>query len=104
MRLFLAILLVSALGAGALYAQTDGFTVVTTESARRISIADHPKKIPDTTLRLRQWNARRRIARPAVRWSGRNRQFHLHAVHVCLLGDGVRAAADAEHDSRARAD
>lgn len=50
MRLFLAILLVSALGAGALYAQTDGFTVVTTESARRISIAGHPKKIPDTTL------------------------------------------------------
>ncbi|MEO6960041.1 MAG: SCO family protein [Burkholderiaceae bacterium] len=50
MRLLLAILLVSALGVGALYAQTDGFTVVTTESARRISIADHPKRIPDTTL------------------------------------------------------
>jgi protein SCO1/2 len=50
MRLLLAILLVSALGAGALYAQTDGFTVVTTESARRISIAEHPRKIPDTTL------------------------------------------------------
>jgi protein SCO1 len=33
-----------------MYAQTDGFTVVTTESARRISIVDHPKKIPDTTL------------------------------------------------------
>lgn len=50
MRLFFAILLVSALGAGALYAQTDGFTVVTTESARRISIAAHPKKIPDAKL------------------------------------------------------
>lgn len=52
MRLFFAILLVSALGAGALYAQTDGFTVVTTESARRVSIAEHPRKIPDTTLSL----------------------------------------------------
>lgn len=51
MRLFLAILLVCGLGLGAMYAQTDGFTVVTTESARRADVLRHPRAVPDAPLR-----------------------------------------------------
>jgi len=52
MRLFLALALVCFLGIAALYQQTDGFTVLTSESARRISVARHPEKIPDAPLNL----------------------------------------------------
>ncbi len=50
MKLFFALLLVCMLGVGALYAQTDGFTVVTTEAARRDSVARHPSVLPDAAL------------------------------------------------------
>lgn len=52
MRLLFSLLVVIALGAGALYVQTEGFTVVTTEASRRASIAQHPRAAPDTTLRF----------------------------------------------------
>ena len=52
MRLFLALALVCVLGIGALYQQTDGFSVLTSEAARRVSIARHPEKIPDAPLSL----------------------------------------------------
>ncbi|TAL85160.1 MAG: SCO family protein [Candidimonas sp.] len=50
MKLVFALLLVCTLGIGAIYAQTDGFTVVTTESGRRNSVASHPRALPDAAL------------------------------------------------------
>lgn len=50
MRLVLALLLVIILGTGALFAQTDGFTVLTTETARRADIVRQPRPIPDARL------------------------------------------------------
>ncbi|MGB3289589.1 MAG: SCO family protein [Burkholderiaceae bacterium] len=50
MRLLLAVLLVSILGAGALYAQTDGFAILTTEAARRADVARHPRALPQAVL------------------------------------------------------
>lgn len=50
MRMALAICLVCILGAGALYWQTDGFTAVTTESARRADIRRQPRLVPDAAL------------------------------------------------------
>lgn len=52
MKLLLAVLMVGVLGAGALCYQTDGFTVLTTEAARRADIARHPKALPDAALRM----------------------------------------------------
>ncbi|OWT58354.1 SCO family protein [Candidimonas nitroreducens] len=52
MRLAVSLLLVCLLGLGAIYAQTDGFTVVTAESARRLSVEHHPRPIPDAGLVL----------------------------------------------------
>lgn len=50
MKLLLAILLVGVLGMGALYMQTDGYTVLTTEAARRADIARYPRALPDAAL------------------------------------------------------
>lgn len=47
-----ALLLVLALGIGAIYRVTDGFRVVTTEQSRRLSIAERPRPIPDAALRF----------------------------------------------------
>ncbi|MFW7340468.1 SCO family protein [Pollutimonas sp. H1-120] len=52
MKLLLAVLMVGVLGVGALCFQTDGFTVLTTEAARRADIARHPKALPDAALRM----------------------------------------------------
>src|SRR3546814_11057664 len=50
MKLLLAILLVGVLGMGALYMQTDGYTVLTTEAARRADIARYSRALPDAAL------------------------------------------------------
>lgn len=52
MRLLSAILVVCVLGLGAIHRQTDGFTILTTEAARRADILRSPRAIPDATLRL----------------------------------------------------
>lgn len=52
MKLLLAVLVVGVLGVGALCFQTDGFTVLTTEAARRADITRHPKALPDAALRM----------------------------------------------------
>lgn len=50
MRLFFSLIVVCFLGVGALYAQTNGFTVLTTEAARRDSIAMQPRPILNARL------------------------------------------------------
>lgn len=50
LRLAAALLAVCAIGLGAIAAITDGYTVVTTEAARRLSIAEHPRLLPDVVL------------------------------------------------------
>jgi protein SCO1/2 len=50
MKMLLALLVVCAVGLGALYVQTEGFSVVTTEGARRQAIAQHPRKLPAVML------------------------------------------------------
>lgn len=50
MKILLALLLVCLGGLTALYAQTDAFTVVTTESARRADIARTPRVIPQAQI------------------------------------------------------
>lgn len=57
MRSFVAILAVCCLGLAAIYAQTDGFTVVTTESARRADVLRHPRVVPDAPLRSSRGSA-----------------------------------------------
>lgn len=52
MRFAATLLLVCLLGVGAIYAQTDGFSVVTSESARRLSVERHPRPVPDAALVL----------------------------------------------------
>lgn len=52
MKSLVSIVLVCMLGLGAIYAQTDGFSVVTTESARRLSVASHPRQLPDALLQM----------------------------------------------------
>lgn len=52
MRMLLALLLVIAAGVGAIYQATDGFAVVTTEAARRLSIAHSARELPPTTIAL----------------------------------------------------
>jgi protein SCO1/2 len=52
MRMIMAIFLVFVIGAGAIYRVTDGLRVVTSEQARRLSIAEHPRKIPDTAIQF----------------------------------------------------
>lgn len=50
MRLFAAIIVVCCLGLGAIFLQTDGFTVLTTEAARRADIQRAPPAMPDAVL------------------------------------------------------
>lgn len=45
-----ALLLIALLGIAAAWRITDGFRVVTTEDARRLSIREHPRQLPDTTI------------------------------------------------------
>ncbi len=52
MKMLLALLLVCAAGVAAIYAQTNQFTVVTTESARRADIVRSPRQLPDAMLRM----------------------------------------------------
>lgn len=52
MRMLLALLLVIAAGIGAIYQATDGYAVVTTEAARRLSIAHSARELPATTIEL----------------------------------------------------
>lgn len=51
MRTLLMVLLVACTGAAAIYMKTDGFTVLTTEAARRIDVIRHPRSLPDAVLR-----------------------------------------------------
>ncbi len=50
MKLILSLLATVMFGVGAIYLQTDGFTAVTTETARRNSIAQQPRPVPDAQL------------------------------------------------------
>lgn len=50
MKMLIAVLLACLMGIGALYAQTDGFSVLTTEAARRAGIQRHPRPVPDASL------------------------------------------------------
>lgn len=51
MRLVVAILVVCSLGLGAIFLQTQGFTVLTTEAARRADIQRAPRAMPDVVLK-----------------------------------------------------
>lgn len=50
MKMLIAVLLACLMGVGALYAQTDGFSVLTSEAARRADIQRHPRPVPDAML------------------------------------------------------
>lgn len=50
MRTLLAALLACCLGLGAILAKTDGFTVLTSEAARRADIAHEARALPDAVL------------------------------------------------------
>lgn len=50
MKMLLALLVVCAVGLGAVYVQTEGFSVVTTEGARRQAIAQYPRQLPAAML------------------------------------------------------
>jgi protein SCO1/2 len=50
MKLLIAILFVCGLGAGAFFFETEGFTVLTTEGARRADVLRHPRTVPDIAL------------------------------------------------------
>ena len=52
MKMIVALLLVWLAGIGALYQVSDGFRVVTSEEARRLSIVAHPRAILDARLQL----------------------------------------------------
>src|SRR3546814_840269 len=56
MRWVLSLVLALAVGIGALYWQTDGFTVLTAEDARRNEVAQHPRAIPDIRV-VAEWGA-----------------------------------------------
>lgn len=86
MKLFVALLLVCILGVGALYAQTDGFTVVTTEAARRDSVARHPRALPDAALTFA--SGRRDGLLDALRTDGRItivNFIYTRCVSLCLV-------------------
>src|SRR3546814_1191937 len=71
MRLFVALLLVCAVGLGTPYVQTDGFSVVTTEGARRLSIAQQPRALPDIALGPGSFAATRESLPHMLRADGR---------------------------------
>lgn len=50
MRLTLSLVLITVLGIAGFWFQTHGFLVITTESARRMHIAENPPALPDTEL------------------------------------------------------
>lgn len=50
MRWVASLLLAFAVGVGALYWQTDGFTALTAEAARRNEVAAHPRPLPDVQV------------------------------------------------------
>lgn len=50
MKMLTAVLLVCLLGLGALYVQTEGFSVLTTEASRRADIDRRPRPVPDAAL------------------------------------------------------
>lgn len=50
MKMLSVVCVVCIMGAIALYGQTDGYTVVTTESARRADILREPRGLPDAEL------------------------------------------------------
>ncbi|NYT58998.1 SCO family protein [Alcaligenaceae bacterium] len=50
MRMLLMVLLVAGAGTGIIYLQTDGFTVLTTEQARRADVLRDPRSLPDAVL------------------------------------------------------
>lgn len=50
MRMLLMVLLVACAGVAGIYRQTEGFTVLTTEAARRASVMRHPRALPDASL------------------------------------------------------
>lgn len=49
--MLLMILLVACAGIAGIYRQTEGFTVLTTEAARRADVIRHPRTLPDAILR-----------------------------------------------------
>ncbi|MDN5844184.1 MAG: SCO family protein [Alcaligenaceae bacterium] len=57
MRWVLSLVLALAAGIGALYWQTDGFTVLTAEGARRNEVAQHPRAIPDIQV-MAEWGSK----------------------------------------------
>lgn len=50
MRMLLMVLLVACAGVAGIYRQTEGFTVFTTEAARRASVMRYPRALPDASL------------------------------------------------------
>lgn len=50
MRLLIAIVLLCVMGVGAFHFQTEGFTVLTTEGARRADVLRQPRIVPDIAL------------------------------------------------------
>ena len=50
MKMLAAFLLILGLGIGAAYQVTDRFQALTTEDARRLAIAAHPRRIPDAAV------------------------------------------------------
>ncbi len=64
LRALLASAVVLAAGVGVLSAATDRFQAFTTETARRISVSEHPRAVPDVTL---QTSDGRRITLSSLR-------------------------------------
>ncbi|NYT79127.1 SCO family protein [Alcaligenaceae bacterium] len=56
MKMLIAVLLACLMGIGALYAQTDGFSVLTTEAARRADVRRHPRPVPNAALAFADGN------------------------------------------------
>ncbi len=49
-KTLIALLLILLLGIAAAWRVTDGFRVVTTEDARRLSIREHPRQLPEASI------------------------------------------------------
>ncbi|WP_202796172.1 SCO family protein [Pusillimonas sp. T7-7] len=67
--MLLMVLLVACVGAGAIYLQTDGFSVLTTEAARRADVMRHPRSLPDAVLQTA--DGRATALRQGLRRDGR---------------------------------
>jgi len=55
--MLLMVLLVACVGIGGIYFQTEGFTVLTTEAARRADVLHHPRQLPDAVLQTADGSA-----------------------------------------------